>query len=346
MAAVKRVVVAGCGSMAQEWVRYAKERTDVEIVALVDVVEAAARAFAAKQGLDVPLFRELGEAIRATGADLVFDVTIPAAHELIATTALEAGCDVLSEKPLADSMEAAGRLVHLAAARGRQYAIMQNRRYDRRIRAFRQILAEGRIGTVGMLTADFYIGAHFGGFRDVMSSPLILDMAIHTFDAARFISGADPVAVYCHEFNPPGSWYAEGASAVALFEMSDGSVFSYRGSWCAEGANTSWESSWRAVGSGGTAIWDGVEAPWYETPVEAEPMPFIRDTVRGELADGELGWSGREGHFGCLDEMFAALAERRPAETDAADNIRSLAMVFGAIESARRRERVELGGWY
>ena len=42
-----------------------------------------------------------------------------------------------------------------------------------------------------------------------MESPLILDMAIHTFDQARFITGADPVSVYCHEFNPPGSWYKE-----------------------------------------------------------------------------------------------------------------------------------------
>ncbi|MDI9469658.1 MAG: hypothetical protein QM296_05555 [Bacillota bacterium] len=35
-----------------------------------------------------------------------------------------------------------------------------------------------------------------------------------------------------------------------------------------------------------------------------------------------------------------------PAETDAGDKIRSLALLFGAIESARRRERVELVGWY
>ena len=37
-----------------------------------------------------------------------------------------------------------------------------------------------------------------------MDSPLVLDMAIHTFDQARFITGANPISVYCHEFNPPG----------------------------------------------------------------------------------------------------------------------------------------------
>ena len=67
-------------------------------------------------------------------------------------------------------------------------------------------------------------------------------MAIHTFDMARFISGADPVAVYCKEWNPSGSWYDHDASAIAIFEMTGGIVYTYRGSWCAEGLNTTWES--------------------------------------------------------------------------------------------------------
>lgn len=57
--------------------------------------------------------------------------------------------------------------------------------------------------------------AHFGGFRDKMPSPLILDMAIHHFDLARYMSGADPVAVYAKEFNPAGSWYKGDVSATA-----------------------------------------------------------------------------------------------------------------------------------
>ena len=51
----------------------------------------------------------------------------------------------------------------------------------------------------------------------------------------RLLTAADPVSVYCHEWNPAGSWYDHDASAVAFFEMSDGLVYTYRGSWCAEG---------------------------------------------------------------------------------------------------------------
>ena len=50
-----------------------------------------------------------------------------------------------------------------------------------------------------------------------MPHVLLLEMAIHTFDAARLILGADPVSVYCKEWNPPGSWYKQNASAVAIF---------------------------------------------------------------------------------------------------------------------------------
>lgn len=56
----------------------------------------------------------------------------------------------------------------------------------------------------------------------------------------------------------------------------------------------------------------------------------------------ELNWPGQEGHRGCLDEMFQALAEQRKPETDGTDNIKSMAMVYGALQSAREGRKVDL----
>jgi hypothetical protein len=53
-------------------------------------------------------------------------------------------------------------------------------------------------------------------------------------------------------------------------------------------------------------------------------------------------WDGREGHEGCLDEMFNALLQERKAETDCSDNIKSMSMVFGALESAKKGQRILL----
>jgi predicted dehydrogenase len=334
-----RVVAAGCGGMSRLWLDYAQSRENVEIAALVDLYEETARRRAAELGLDVPIFTDLAEALSKVEADLVFDVTIPASHKTIVTTALTAGCHVFGEKPMAESLEDAKEIVRVAGQTGKRYAVMQNRRYNRQIRALRELIAGGTIGKVGSIHADFFLGPHFGGFRDAMESPLIVDMAIHTFDQARFISGADPVSVYCHEYNPPGSWYQGNASAVCIFEMSDGSVFTYRGSWCAEGFPTSWEADWRIIGSCGTARWNGSSMPEAEVVDESAEPGFIR-TVR--RVEAKAAWNGREGHDGCLDEMFAALEEGRPAETDCTDNIKSMAMVFGALESAKTGRKVML----
>lgn len=254
MTAQYRVAVAGCGGMANAWIEYALSRSDTQIVALVDIRLESAQAMAAKHEIPCLTFTDIKQAIQETDANLVFDVTVPGSHYSISSTALELGCNVFSEKPLAETMEECTKIVEISERTGNAHAVMQNRRYDPRIRSLRNLIESDTIGRIGYISASFFLGAHFGGFRDVMESPLLLDMAIHTFDQARFISGANPVSVYCQEFNPPGSWYEGNASAVCIFEMSDGSIFTYQGSWCAEGASTSWEAAWRINGEKGTAI--------------------------------------------------------------------------------------------
>ncbi|MEH7481834.1 Gfo/Idh/MocA family oxidoreductase [Neobacillus drentensis] len=332
-----RIVVAGCGEMSNTWIDYANNRDNTEIVGFVDVNIDAAQGMAKRKGLSVPAYNDLSQAIFETKANLVFDVTIPSAHKEIVTTALKAGCHVFGEKPMAESMEDARDVLQYAQYYGKNYTVMQNRRYLKKIRALQNLLANNAIGTVGSVHADFFLGPHFGGFRDVMDNPLILDMAIHTFDQARLIIGSDPVSVYCHEYNPPGSWYKGNASAMCIFEMSNGIVFTYRGSWCAEGLNTSWEADWRVTGSKGSIRWDGINLPICEVIDESQPKDFISKVKSIEVP---YKWEGQEGHWGCFDEMFSSLEENRMAETDCRDNIKSMAMVFGAIESGKKMKKI------
>jgi predicted dehydrogenase len=333
-----RIALVGCGGMSKAWIDYVLQREDCEIVAMVDIKRENAAAMAERYNISCGTYTDVKEAITDSGANLVFDVTIPESHAAVTTTALELGCDVLGEKPMTTSMAEARRLVELAERKGRTYAIMQNRRYLPQIRAFRDLVASGTIGAIGFVNADFFLAPHFGGFRDAMESPLLLDMAIHTFDQARLITGKDPVSVYCHEFNPAGSWYQGNAAAVCIFEYADGGVFCYRGSWCAEGSPTSWEAQWRIGGSKGTAIWDG------ETPPFAEIVMPQEETFKNQFRriESDLNWTGQSGHPGCLDEMFAALKEGRNPETHCSDNIKSMAMVYGALQSAKEGRKIQL----
>jgi predicted dehydrogenase len=121
--------------------------------------------------------------------------------------------------------------------------------------------------------------------------------------------------------------------------MSDGSVFCYRGSWAAEGYSTPWEANWRIIGSKGTLMWAGGNQPVCEVVDEEKPAAFTRPC---KPVDIPVTWNGKKGHHGCLDEMFAALNDGRDAETVCTDNIHSVAMVFGAIESAKTGKKVYL----
>ncbi|MBN2984375.1 MULTISPECIES: Gfo/Idh/MocA family protein [Cohnella] len=335
-----RIAVAGCGSMARTWVEHALGREDAEIVALIDIKPELAQAMADRYGLACGVYADLGLAASESGANLLFDVTVPATHHRIATTAMSLGCDVMAEKPLAATLAECADIVKKADETGRFHAVMQNRRYDPRIRAYRELIASGTIGRPGFACADFFLGPHFGGFREAMESPLLLDMAIHTFDQARFILGSDPVTVYCQEFNPPGSWYEGSAAAVCIFEMSDGTVFCYRGSWCAEGVPTSWEAEWRIMGERGTAIWNGNDAPFAETVELVDASGSFHKNRR--RVDAPVTEGGRTFHNGCLDEMFASLAAGRRSATDCRDNIQSMAMVLGALESSKTGRKIRL----
>lgn len=337
-----RVIIVGLGNMSVEWLRYAASRPNmIKIVALVDVVREAAERRAAEFQLDVPVFTDVDAALRACPADLLWDITLPETREAVVSAALVQGLDVMAEKPMGASWAAANRLRSLARQTGHRYLIMQNRRYHPQLRQLRALVEAETVGQVGLATADFFLGPHFGGFRETMAHPLLLDMAIHTFDQARFVLGSNPTSVYCHSYNPRRSWYQGDAAAIAIFEWDHGAVFEYRGSWAANGAPTSWESSWRIVGSQGTALWDGNLPPYAEVLDRPETDTFFRLTHRQEAAPPA---NGEGGHVAALDAMLTALVEDRPADTECDDNLLSVAMVFAAIQSATIGQKVAIPG--
>ncbi len=338
----RTAVICGCGAMAKGWLKAIATNENisgrVKIVGLVDLdLETAGKLAEECELGDVPLFTDLDAALTELKPDLLFDIVIPVARRAVVEAGLRHGCHVLSEKPMANSIEDAQRLIQKAREAGRVHAVVQNRRYIPGIRRLRAFVESGAIGELTGLHADFFIGAHFGGFREDMDNVLLLDMAIHTFDAARFMSGKVPEAVYCHETNPTGSWYRTGASAFAIFEMSDDVRFTYRGSWCAEGANTSWESQWRITGTKGTVLWDGKEM--FDAHRVASEEGFLREQEEISVPEA-VNDSETEGHASVIAAFLDAIDNGTAPETRADDNIRSLAMVMGAIESARTGQRV------
>jgi predicted dehydrogenase len=336
-----KAVLVGCGAMSKTWLEATTEVDGLTIVGLVDLDEKRAAARAAEFGLhDALVGSDLGQVLERTRPEMVFDVVVPDARRDVALTVFRHGCHLLTEKPLAGSRENARAIVEAADRAGRIHAVVQNRRYLAEVRRIRRFLDSGAIGQATSVHCDFFVAPHFGGFREEMRHVLLLDMAIHTFDAARYMIAGEPRAVWCHEWEPKNSWYRQGASAFAVFDMADGAVFSYRGSWCAEGLRTSWESAWRIVGERGSLTWDGFGDIRAEVPTDERDGILNRQrTIEVPPLDprDRVG-----GHLGVIRDFVAAVESGTPPETAGSDNIKSLAMVLSAIESAEAGRRVDI----
>ncbi|SDO53634.1 Predicted dehydrogenase [Nakamurella panacisegetis] len=321
-----KVVLVGVGGMGQAWLRAIEGCPEVELVGLVDLNVAAAQAIA--DGLDrrVTVGADAVAVAAISGGQAVIDVTVPVAHHPVTTASLFAGLPVLGEKPVASTVAQGLSLAAASEITGELFMVSQSRRYNDQLWEFKEQIAA--IGPAGVLTTEFFKAPHFGGFRDEMDHPLLLDMAVHQLDSARYLLGGDPISVYCEEYNPSWSWYRGDAGCTAIFEMAGGARYVFTGSWCSPGLETSWNGSWRASGEHGSALWNGDQAPEVEALGSTQPIAGARP----------LG----DGIDGSLREFVHALRTGETPMGEVHENVYSLAMVEAAIESGRRRARVVL----
>ena len=162
-----RAVLVGCGMMSHGWLKAAATIEGLEIVGLVDLDIERALALATTFDLgEVAIGADLDFILAATRPDLLFDVVIPAARRDVVAAGFAHGCHVLSEKPMAETMAQAHELLDISRTSRRLHAIVQNRRYVPGIRRLRHFIDSGAIGRLTAIHCDFFIGPHFGGFRE------------------------------------------------------------------------------------------------------------------------------------------------------------------------------------
>jgi predicted dehydrogenase len=332
-----RGVVVGAGVLGPFWARELLASPDTELVGWVDV--DAARVQQRRDELrlaELAIGTDLPVLLPQVGADFVVNVSSPFAHRRVTLDALSYGASVLTEKPLATSMDDAREMVEAADDARRLLMVSQNRRYMPTLKAFRDAVAG--LGTLAGVNCDFYIGHRVdpGRFVTAMEDPLLLDMAIHLFDAARFVTGAEPESVYCESYSPPWDWYAGHSAANALFRLTGDVRLAFNGSWSFDGFPTSWTGRWRVFGERGSAIWDGARAPRVEAApgVELPPVPPVREPRKSATRFAGLRHA--------LAEFVGALRTGRPPQSEGRDNLRSLAMCYAAVESSRLGEPVKV----
>jgi len=122
-------------------------------------------------GHRAPFFRDAAKMIEKTRPDAVFVCTQPDVHYEIAKLALEAGCAVFVEKPLAHTLKDAEALAALAAAKGIPVACGFTLAYTPIFAAAHRAVAAGALGAIRQARSSMYLSQTFGPRKGWMYDP-------------------------------------------------------------------------------------------------------------------------------------------------------------------------------
>ncbi len=332
-----RCAVAGLG-LGRVWTKLIHEAPEFELAGLIDVDPARLADYGAQYGVpESARFLDYDQALGSLEADVIVVVTPPNAHKRHVLSALDAGFHVLSEKPLAASMDEAREMARHISASPRKYMVSQNYRWRDNVETVRQALKAGAIGEIGYITLEFNRGHRFGGWREQLPDVLLEDMSIHHFDLIRHLTGRNCASIYARSFHPYWSWFGGNPAASVLLSMEGGVEVAYSGSWVSRGQETTWGGKWRIVGEKGAIHWDGPESSLVTGRPEDNPRdPQLTTSALAPatLEHIEFAWS--------LYELKGAIEENRTPLTGIDDNIQSFAMAMAAIESARSGKPVDV----
>ncbi|MGR6118170.1 Gfo/Idh/MocA family protein [Aeribacillus composti] len=335
-----RIIQVGLGGWGWSWTQVVLDSPHWDLAAIVDLNQSLLDKACDYYRLNPNIaFKSLTDAIQNVQADAALIVVPPDYHAEVAIEALENKLHCIVEKPLAGTISDSLKIVEAAERNGRKLMVSQNYRFKRAPQTVKKVIQQNVIGELGSVYINFQKSPRFTGFRTEMDEPLITDMAIHHFDQIRGILGLEPVSIKAYSWNPKWSWFKGNAVASVLFEMSNGAVVSYTGSWVSRGWETTWDGDWRIQGEEGEIYWannqvivkphDIFKSVFMEGAIESNGV-LIVDLVKLEA---EERWAS-------LKEFADSIRENREPESSGKDNLKSLAMVLGVIESVKTDKTV------
>jgi predicted dehydrogenase len=327
-----RTIQVGLGGWGRDWAK--RVVPQIEAVQLVAYVEPDPSSLELVTG-DAPRFTSFDDAVAAVEADAVLVTAAVAAHVPVVRQALEAGKHVLVEKPFAPTVEEGQALVELAKQRNLTLMVSQNYRFFPAPRAVRELVVAGELGALHHIDLEFrQHSVHRPGRpspHHAYAQPLLDDMSIHHFDLLRFITGESPESVFCQTWNPSWSGFSGPPAASAVMTFGGDISVSYRGSWVSHQPATPWAGEWRMAFEKGDITWTSRGA---NDTAEADEVSVITGDETRRLELTQLTWTDR---WGTLSEFADAVLAGREPQCTGLDNLGSLALRSGAIDSADRR---------
>ncbi|AVH55922.1 MULTISPECIES: Gfo/Idh/MocA family protein [Streptomyces] len=146
------VAIVGAGVISDQYLTNLSTFPDVKVLGIADIDVERARAQAA--AYDVPVAGDLDTVLALPEAEIVVNLTVPAAHYDVASAALKAGKHVYGEKPLALDRDEGEKLLAQASDLGLRVGCAPDTFLGAGIQSAARALAAGAIGApVSAMTA-------------------------------------------------------------------------------------------------------------------------------------------------------------------------------------------------
>jgi UDP-N-acetyl-2-amino-2-deoxyglucuronate dehydrogenase len=271
-----KFAVVGCGSIGKRHIAVLDADPDAQLVAICDLDEKRAKELSdLYEG--VPFFTNYQEMLKNIDADVINVVTPHALHKSMSIEALQAGCNVLVEKPMALTVEDCKVMNDASKASGKKLWVVKQNRHNVPVRLAKQAISEGRLGKIFMVKCDI-LWNRYQGYYD--ESPwrgkieeeggALFTQASHFIDLLIWWCG-DIVDVKAHAETQNHQIQTED-SGVAILRFDSGAIGSLVWTTCVYHKN--FEGSITIIGEKGTIKIGGQYLNKMEYwDVEGYPLP-------------------------------------------------------------------------
>jgi predicted dehydrogenase len=222
-----RIAVAGAGLIGRRHLQLVSENRDAKLAAIVDPSPGATDL---ARDYGVELYASLEGLFEADRPDAVILATPNSLHVAGGLACLEAGVPVLVEKPLAESVEEAMRLVEAAERHAVPLLVGHHRRHSPLLVAVRRLIDAGALGKLVAVTGtamfykpdDYFDAAPWR--RQAGGGPVLINM-VHEVDNLRALCG-EIVSVQAMASNQTRGFEVEDTVAMTL-KFSNGALGSF-----------------------------------------------------------------------------------------------------------------------
>ncbi len=342
-----RVIQIGTGGQGERWCStYLPPNVadgSIEVVAAVDVdPEQHENAQNHLQLDESQCYTDVETAFEAHEADLCTIVVPPWIHEAIVDVALEHDVHILSEKPIADTLEASVRIAKKVEQAGVKMGVTMSHRFDRDKTTFRRYLRSGDPGSIDYLVGRFTCNARsygaWGAFRHEMADVLLIEGAVHQLDFIAAMADSPCKTIYADTWLPEWAEYEGDVQALVQMRFEDGTRATWEGAKANAVTLNGWGSDYlRAECRDETVVLDDRTIARYPyTPEMETVVGQDTDTAETVSLDSQDKW----GNTWLVEQCIEWLDGGAKMATNVQDNLQSIALIEAARRSSQTNEPI------